>query len=61
MGRYKSTNPPPQGFQQPSMPQQQTYGSPQQQTYGNPQQQGGFPHSVFCPLQLVELYVKLFR
>ena len=31
MGRYKSTNPPPQGFQQPSMPQQQGY----------PQQQGG--------------------
>tara|TARA_B100000945_G_scaffold105980_1_gene83950 strand:- start:1541 stop:2239 length:699 start_codon:yes stop_codon:yes gene_type:complete len=31
MGRYKSTNPPPQGFQQQSMPQQQTYGNPQQQ------------------------------
>ena len=31
MGRYKSTNPPPQGFQQQSMPQQQGY----------PQQQGG--------------------
>ena len=45
MGRYKSTNPPPQGFQQPSMPQQQTYGNPQQQTYGNPQQQGGFPQA----------------
>ncbi len=41
MGRYKSTNPPPQGFQQQSMPQQQ--GGFQQQSM--PQQQGGFPQA----------------